>query len=290
MSSKAAHRYRMVIALDLSEYSRVVLEHGFDLAARHDACDIHLIVVHEEDARIEDEKQKLTALTRDNLETFGGAKRDWAVRLHVRKGNITDQIAALAGEALADVIVIGRFGRHGAQGRFGGVTESVLAQAPCSTLVVQLTDHAVEAHPQCPDCVTVRRESPGGTLVLRRAHRPRPRQHVRVPRRRWLHRRRIDVVTPIATPRSDQSSNRRGEHQRCLTPEGRRQSPQGDVERDGKRMSGPPGSSASFHARMPLSRTTLPSRSRRRGPGRVDVTSACDVARGRRRTEGCARY
>ena len=163
MTSEAnpRHRYRMVVALDLSEYSRVVLEHALDLAARHDACDIHLLVVHEEGARLEDEKQQLAALTRENLDTFHAAQHDWHVRLHVRTGNPVDQIAALAGEAQADVIVIGRFGRHRARGRLGGVTERVLAQAPCSTLVVQLTDQVVGATPQCPECVAVRRDSAG---------------------------------------------------------------------------------------------------------------------------------
>ncbi len=161
MTSEAIHRYRMVVALDLSQYSDVVIEHAFDLAARHDACDIHVVVVHEPDATIEDEKQQLVTLTRDKLQTFRAAEHDWQLRLHVRTGDIADQIGALAGEAQADVIVIGRFGRHPVHRRIGGVTERVLAQAPCSTLVVQLTDQAVEAEPQCPACVAVRRQSDG---------------------------------------------------------------------------------------------------------------------------------
>lgn len=149
----------MVVALDLSEYSRVVLEHALDLASRHDACDIHVVVVHEKTVP-EDAKQQLTSLVVDNLDTFKAPERDWHVRLHVRKGNIVDQIAALAGEAQADVIVIGRFGRHSTSGGLG-VTERVLAQAPCSTLVVQFTDQVIEATPQCPACVVARRDSDG---------------------------------------------------------------------------------------------------------------------------------
>jgi nucleotide-binding universal stress UspA family protein len=172
MTSEAVHRYRMVVALDLSQYSDVVIEHALDLAARHDACDIHVVVVHEPDATIEDEKRQLLALTRDELQTFRAAEHDWQVRLHLRTGDIAGQIGALAGEAQADVIVIGRFGRHRASWRTGSVTERVLARAPCSTLVVQLTDQAVETEPDCPECVAVRKESNGENWFCAAHHAP----------------------------------------------------------------------------------------------------------------------
>lgn len=170
--TEAIHRYRMVVALDLSEYSDVVIEHALDLAARHEACDLHVVVVHEPDTTMEDEKQRLVALLRDKLQTFRAAEHDWQVRLHVRVGDTADQIGALAGEAQADVIVIGRFGRHRVLRRVGGVTERVLARAPCSTLVVQLTDQAVEAEPQCPECVAVRKESNGENWFCAAHHAP----------------------------------------------------------------------------------------------------------------------
>lgn len=172
MASETLHRYRMVVAIDLSQYSDVVIEHAFDLAARHDACDIHVVVVHEKDKTIEHEKQQLVALTRDELQTFRAAEHDWQVRLHIRTGDIADQIGALAGEAQADVIVIGRFGRHRARWRTGSVTERVLAQAPCSTLVVQLTDQAVGTEPDCPECVAVRKESNGENWFCDAHHGP----------------------------------------------------------------------------------------------------------------------
>jgi nucleotide-binding universal stress UspA family protein len=172
MTSEAIHRYRMVVALDLSQYSDVVIEHAFDLAARHDTCDIHLVVVHEPEATIEDEKQRLVTLTREKLQTFRAAEHDWHVRLHVRTGDIAEQIGALAGEAQADVIVIGRFGSHRARWRTGSVTERVLARAPCSTLVVQLTDQAVETEPECQECVAVRKQSNGENWFCAAHHAP----------------------------------------------------------------------------------------------------------------------
>ncbi len=151
----------MVVALDLSEYSNVVLEHALDLAARHDACEIQVIVVHEDGQDLVDEKRRLGTLLRDELPNFHAKDHDWKIRMHVRVGDPADEIAALAGEALADVIVIGRFGRHRTSWLHGSVTDRVLARAPCSTLVVQLTDIAVADERQCVTCVEVRHESDG---------------------------------------------------------------------------------------------------------------------------------
>lgn len=160
MLANPQHPYRMVIAVDLSEYANVVLEHAFDLAARHEACEIHVLLVHEAKASLGDEKSALLQLVRENLETFQPSEPTWQVRLHVRDGDIPERIAEMAAEAHADIIVMGRFGVH--RTRHGlGPTEQLLAQAPCPTLVVQLVDQVIEANPQCADCVDVRRASEG---------------------------------------------------------------------------------------------------------------------------------
>src|SRR5207248_7062449 len=38
-------RHRIVVALDLSEYAEIVLEHAIDQAARHAASDLHFLYV-----------------------------------------------------------------------------------------------------------------------------------------------------------------------------------------------------------------------------------------------------
>jgi nucleotide-binding universal stress UspA family protein len=165
MSTEAnPYRFRMVVALDLSEYAEIVLEHALDQAARHDAVELHLLAVQEEGTIPSDEvKGRLTALVADELETFGVLAREgWRAHLHVRCGKPAEEIATLAGEVGADLIVVGRFGVHGATRRFhvGSVAEQVLRHAPCPTLVVQLVDRGAEP-PSCPACVAVRRDSDG---------------------------------------------------------------------------------------------------------------------------------
>src|SRR5512140_2657629 len=102
-------RFRMVVALDRSEYAEIVLEHALDQAARHDAPDLHILTVQEDDHTPADEiKGTLTHLVADELETFRRDRRDWRARLHVRRGKAADEICVLAGEVGADLIVVGR--------------------------------------------------------------------------------------------------------------------------------------------------------------------------------------
>jgi nucleotide-binding universal stress UspA family protein len=155
-------RFRLVVALDRSEYAEIVLEHALDQAARHDAPDLHILTVHEDKTPIDEVKLRLTHLVADELDTFRGDRRDWRARLHVRPGKPAEEIAQLAGEVGADLVVVGRFGVHGLKKRLhlGSVAEHVLRLAPCPTLVVQLTDRGVE-EPDCEKCVAVRRDSEG---------------------------------------------------------------------------------------------------------------------------------
>lgn len=145
-------RFRMVVALDASEYAEIVLEHALDQAARHDAPELHIVTVIDADAPIEEAKLRLSHLVADEADTFRGDRRDWRCHLHVRRGEPADEIAQLAGEVAADLIVVGRFTHETA--------EHVLEKAPCPTLVVQLTDVGVEPE-TCENCAAMRRDSDG---------------------------------------------------------------------------------------------------------------------------------
>jgi nucleotide-binding universal stress UspA family protein len=151
-------RFRIVIALDRSEYAEIVLEHGLDQAARHDAPDIHFITIADEtDPTLDPTKEWLATSVLEGLDSFATDRVDWRTRLHVRRGRPAEQIAELAGEVEADLLVVGRFGAHG---RHGSTADRVLALAPCPTLVVGLTGR-VGADAQCPDCVAARAASGG---------------------------------------------------------------------------------------------------------------------------------
>lgn len=152
-------RYPIVIALDASEYSEIVLEHALDQAARHDAPDLHVItVVKNVDDDLDDVKNRLARSVIEGLDTFRGGRPDWRTRIHVRAGKPAEEIANLAGEVKARLLVIGRYGTHH---WFRSVADRVLEMVSCPTLVVGLTGRELESQEQCPACVKLREDSDG---------------------------------------------------------------------------------------------------------------------------------
>ena len=155
MAAQIPRRFRMVVALDRSEYAAIVLEHALDQAARHDSPDLHVITVVGQEAEIDEAKGWLAQAVLEGLDSF---RRDgWKTRLHVRVGRAEEEIANLALDIKADLLVIGRFGLHDKR----STAELVLAAVTCPTLVLGLTGHTVEPQVQCPRCVVVRAESDG---------------------------------------------------------------------------------------------------------------------------------
>jgi nucleotide-binding universal stress UspA family protein len=152
-------RHRIVVALDLSEYAEIVLEHAIDQAARYRAPDLHFLHVTDGPERdVDAGKQALASLVLPALEDLDCS--DWRVRLHVRTGKAADEIANLAGELAAQLIVLGRFGAHHRRRRLGSVAASVIDLVSCPTLVVGLGTET-EGTVQCENCVAIRASSEG---------------------------------------------------------------------------------------------------------------------------------
>ncbi len=154
----AKNRYRIVIALDGSQYSEIVLEHGLDQAVRHDAPDLHMLAVVEEPSDIPSVKTWLATAVLEGLDSFRAGRPDWRTRLHVRVGRPAEEIVNLAAEVDADLLVIGRYGVHHPR---RSVADAIVAAATCPTLVVGLAGHAVEAERPCAACAAVREQSDG---------------------------------------------------------------------------------------------------------------------------------
>ncbi len=150
-------RYRIVVGLDLTEYCEIVLEHALDQAARHGAPDLHFVTIVAKPAQIEEAKEWLAPFAFEGLEVFGRGQPDWRARLHVRAGRPEQEIADVADEVGADLLVIGRFGAHGR----ASTAERVIGLAPCPTLVVGFTARDAETQPQCGKCVAVRSDTNG---------------------------------------------------------------------------------------------------------------------------------
>lgn len=153
--------YRIVLALDLTQYAEVVLEHGLAQAALHPNPEIHVVTVVASDRDADDAKARLANLVRAPLGDLAADRVHWRARLHVRCGKAVEELPALAAEIRAHLLVIGRFGTHHPHRAIGKTAGDIIDRAPCPTLVVALTDQSPDAVTQCPDCVRVRAATDG---------------------------------------------------------------------------------------------------------------------------------
>jgi nucleotide-binding universal stress UspA family protein len=173
--SDPSRRPVIVVAVDLSEYSEAVLTHAFDQAVRQARPDLHVLAVVSDEARrwhkptaaeLEEREEETKAALAELVPRViddavpEAARRDWKVRLHVRRGHPDEQIVELAEEVVADLLVIGRYG-HASRRRLGSTADRVLAQAECPVLVVSGVRQRDDQPAQCPACVAVRATSDG---------------------------------------------------------------------------------------------------------------------------------
>ena len=160
-------RFRIVVGLDRSEYAPIVLEHALDQAARHASPDLHFITVRERTAEdVHELKSHLFELVTHGIDAFSMGAGDWRARLHLRSGDPADEVAMLAADILADLVVVGRVGSHAHRhgGRIGSVADRVIAMAPCPTLVAGLTEHEVQRSPICAACAVIREQTQGDVM------------------------------------------------------------------------------------------------------------------------------
>jgi len=90
------------------------------------------------------------------------------IETHVRWEGPGEQIAQLAADLEADLVVVGTHGRRGLRRvMMGSVAELVVRLAPCPVLVVRpkgVTGEIPAIEPACPECLKTRAASAGVTL------------------------------------------------------------------------------------------------------------------------------
>lgn len=170
----------VVVAHDLSEQADWALEEAIDFASRYETTDLHVLGVIENRSSFSDvigtHKTDYAAAEKaqDVLRTVADKKlleaKAEGIKLfvHGRLGSPAKEIVELAGEAEADMIVVGTHGRSGV-GRLllGSVAEKVVRLAPCPVLVARpptkhaAPDPAFEPEPACEACVAKRKETDG---------------------------------------------------------------------------------------------------------------------------------
>jgi nucleotide-binding universal stress UspA family protein len=185
--SSPSKPYVIVVAVDYSEAGALALERAFELAVEKPAAALHVINViplapssytpegsalpasslptlAEGAAQLHAYVELRIAMFRaahagQNLTALDG------VRTHQRVEIPSEEIAQLAADVEADLVVVGTHGRRGlTRLMLGSVAEATVRLAPCPVLVVRpkAVPAAVPAiEPPCPRCLETRAASGG---------------------------------------------------------------------------------------------------------------------------------
>jgi nucleotide-binding universal stress UspA family protein len=177
--------YLVVVGVDYSPASDLALEQAFELAMARPKAEVHIVNVvrlYGNQALMDapttqagfvavslaDAKAQLDAYVERQKTAFGKSKngsRMQAVVAHLRLEAPAEEIAQIAADLEADVIVVGTHGRRGvARLLLGSVAEAVVRLAPCPVFVVRpkaLPAELPKIEPPCPRCVEARIASGG---------------------------------------------------------------------------------------------------------------------------------
>jgi nucleotide-binding universal stress UspA family protein len=166
-----AHPFVVVVALDLAdtETSGYALDQTARIAMRVAGSQMHLVHVLANGAGADKTRDAAGCLERymtAKAKQLGGLARQ-LVGVHVRSGEAGHEIARLASEVNADLIVVGTHRRHHLKQLFlGSTAEHVMATATCPVFVAgprptPQPSHVIVIEPPCPDCVQTRQATHG---------------------------------------------------------------------------------------------------------------------------------
>jgi len=178
----------IVVGVDFSESSELAVQQSFLAAAQRKDAEVHLVnVVQTYGAQVSYEMpvdaSALTVLTMTEARARLRRYADQAlarflaqnpnqgftkVVAHLRFDAIAEEIAQLAADLEADLVVVGTHGRRGlSRLLLGSTAEATVRLAPCPVLVVRpkaVPEMGPRIDPPCPLCVEARRESGGNEL------------------------------------------------------------------------------------------------------------------------------
>lgn len=185
----ASTPFLVVAGVDYSETGDLALEKAFEAASRRPAAEVHAVNVvrvygplaqievegKTENMSLAEASEKLRQHVEDRLSQFlkqhpGQAAPFKRAVSHLRVEFPAEQIAQLATDLEADLVVVGTHGRRGVRRLIlGSVAEGVVRHATCPVLVVRpkgLGESASvpQIEPPCPRCVEARKQSNGEEL------------------------------------------------------------------------------------------------------------------------------
>jgi nucleotide-binding universal stress UspA family protein len=175
--------YVVLVGMDFSELADRALVEAFEIAARRDNAQLHVVSIVEPPTATADPSlsgfslpmdgidplvrafERLTAHVQARLEGFVAEATKNAGRVsgpvvsHVRMDSPGFGIAQLAADLKANLIVVGTHGRRGlARMLMGSVAETTVRYARCPVLVVPPIEEPAEIkiEPACPECLLTR--------------------------------------------------------------------------------------------------------------------------------------
>lgn len=198
--------YVIVVGIDYSPSGDLALLRAFELATEKQNAEVHIIHVLQtgtlapldlglgsgtpNPAVVAQAADQLRQYADKRLQEFraeqGGAQGKLFHRAvsHLRLESSKHEIAQLASDLEADLVVVGTHGRRGASRLLlGSVAEGVVRLAPCPVLVVRpkaLDESVPKIEPPCVECVKARNASGGQELWCeqhRERHGPRHTYH-----------------------------------------------------------------------------------------------------------------
>jgi nucleotide-binding universal stress UspA family protein len=180
--SNSEKPYLIVVGIDYSPASDLALERAFELAAARPSADVHVVNVvrlYGTQALVDgpDEPSGFSSVTladatalvdsyvRRRREVYNAPLEKVRVRTHLRLEAPAQELAQIAADLEADLVVVGTHGRRGiARLLLGSVAEAVVRLAPCPVLVVRpkaLPEELPRIEAPCPQCLEVRRATAG---------------------------------------------------------------------------------------------------------------------------------
>jgi nucleotide-binding universal stress UspA family protein len=180
--------YIIVVGADFSDASELAVQKAFELASQQADSEVHLVNVVQTygpqvayemplDASalsvltITEARTRFRRYVDDAYERYLKANPDRPVRrvlAHVRFDAIAEELAQLAADLEADLVVVGTHGRRGlSRVLLGSSAEATVRLAPCPVLVVRpkaVPEAPPVIEPPCPRCVEERRATNGAEM------------------------------------------------------------------------------------------------------------------------------
>ncbi|HEX6272046.1 MAG TPA: universal stress protein [Polyangiaceae bacterium] len=186
--AEAKKPYVIVVGVDYSDSGELALTRAFELAAQQRPAEVHILNVmplnlpllapefasNAVSASINEAAERLSAHVEKRALAFRASRADDArldgVKIvpHIRTDSPAFEVAQLAADLEADLVVVGTHGRRAlARVLVGSVAELTVRLAPCPVLVVRQKMRPAPVpsiEPPCPRCVETRTATAGKEL------------------------------------------------------------------------------------------------------------------------------